>query len=272
MFYREAGQFRTTYAQDFQLLPLRQDRIGMAVLLAVAFIGIPLVADDYLAERHPHSMADPVARRTRPKHPDGLCRPAFPGLGGLHGPRRVRLLQSDTAHRWHTLLCGRCTLRRVRRSGRNILRPPKSAHPRSLSGGHDTRGAVLHRLGPRQVRLVQELRSCGRHHSTADRHIGTCLHLARREIPGGPGHRRDVDACRKEHGARQHRTRLDGGPRHGRCRRSDGPVAAAHQIAGLCDQLLLLRRGRRAVRICLSSNGGAVGLHHRSIVPVSCSW
>ncbi len=47
MFYREAGQFRTTYAQDSQLLPLRQDRIGMAVLLAVAFIGIPLVADDY---------------------------------------------------------------------------------------------------------------------------------------------------------------------------------------------------------------------------------
>ena len=47
MFYREAGQFRTTYAQDSQLLPLRQDRVGMAVLLAIAFIGIPLVADDY---------------------------------------------------------------------------------------------------------------------------------------------------------------------------------------------------------------------------------
>ena len=47
MFYREAGQFRTTYAQDSQLLPLRQDRVGMAVLLAIAFIGIPLFADDY---------------------------------------------------------------------------------------------------------------------------------------------------------------------------------------------------------------------------------
>ena len=33
MLYREAGQFRTSYAQDSQILPLRQDRIGMAIML-----------------------------------------------------------------------------------------------------------------------------------------------------------------------------------------------------------------------------------------------
>lgn len=47
MFYREAGQFRTTYAQDAQLFPLRQDRVGMAIMLVVAFAGIPLAANDY---------------------------------------------------------------------------------------------------------------------------------------------------------------------------------------------------------------------------------
>jgi branched-chain amino acid transport system permease protein len=47
MFYREAGQYRTSYAQDSQLLPLRQDRIGMAVLLAVGFVLIPAVSSDY---------------------------------------------------------------------------------------------------------------------------------------------------------------------------------------------------------------------------------
>jgi branched-chain amino acid transport system permease protein len=47
MFYREAGQFHTSYAQDRQLLPLRQDRIGMAVLLAIGFVAIPLLATDY---------------------------------------------------------------------------------------------------------------------------------------------------------------------------------------------------------------------------------
>jgi branched-chain amino acid transport system permease protein len=47
MLYREAGQFHTSYAQDSQLLPLRQDRIGMAVMLVIAFAVIPFVASDY---------------------------------------------------------------------------------------------------------------------------------------------------------------------------------------------------------------------------------
>jgi branched-chain amino acid transport system permease protein len=47
MIYREAGLFFTSYAQDRQLLPLRQDRIGMALMLAVAFVVIPYGANDY---------------------------------------------------------------------------------------------------------------------------------------------------------------------------------------------------------------------------------
>src|SRR5712691_10094928 len=44
MLYREAGQFKTTYAADQQLFPIRQDRIGIAILLAVVFVGVPLAA------------------------------------------------------------------------------------------------------------------------------------------------------------------------------------------------------------------------------------
>lgn len=47
MFYREAGQFRTSYAQDSQILPLLQDRIGMAIMLIVAFAVVPFVANSY---------------------------------------------------------------------------------------------------------------------------------------------------------------------------------------------------------------------------------
>ncbi|MFM7507066.1 MAG: branched-chain amino acid ABC transporter permease, partial [Rubrivivax sp.] len=47
MFYREAGQFATSYTQDRRLLHLRQDRIGMLVLLAVGFVALPLLASDY---------------------------------------------------------------------------------------------------------------------------------------------------------------------------------------------------------------------------------
>src|SRR6201991_2246442 len=46
MFYREAGQYRTSYAQDSQILPLRQDRIGIAFLLIAAAL-IPFVANAY---------------------------------------------------------------------------------------------------------------------------------------------------------------------------------------------------------------------------------
>src|SRR3569832_474356 len=47
MFYREAGQFKTTYRNDSQILPIRQDRIGIFVILAIAFIAVPLIANQY---------------------------------------------------------------------------------------------------------------------------------------------------------------------------------------------------------------------------------
>lgn len=47
MFYREAGVFKTSYAADQALLTIPQDRRFMAVILAIAFIGIPITANDY---------------------------------------------------------------------------------------------------------------------------------------------------------------------------------------------------------------------------------
>ncbi|WP_374432598.1 branched-chain amino acid ABC transporter permease [Inhella sp.] len=48
MFYRENGQFKTSYAADQQILPIRQDRWFLALLLGFALIGVPLLADEYL--------------------------------------------------------------------------------------------------------------------------------------------------------------------------------------------------------------------------------
>src|SRR6478736_6339659 len=48
MLYREAGQFKSTYAADAAILPIRQDRIGLALILAAAFVVIPLTASPYL--------------------------------------------------------------------------------------------------------------------------------------------------------------------------------------------------------------------------------
>ena len=47
MFYREAGQFKTTYQSDQALFPILQDKIGIVVLLAVGYLVVPFVASDF---------------------------------------------------------------------------------------------------------------------------------------------------------------------------------------------------------------------------------
>jgi branched-chain amino acid transport system permease protein len=47
MLYREAGQFKSTYAEDQQIFPIRQDRVAVFLLLAVAFLVVPYVANQY---------------------------------------------------------------------------------------------------------------------------------------------------------------------------------------------------------------------------------
>ncbi|HEX5863181.1 MAG TPA: branched-chain amino acid ABC transporter permease [Casimicrobiaceae bacterium] len=47
MLYREAGQFKATYAGDQQIFPIRQDRIAVAILLGFAFLVVPLIANEY---------------------------------------------------------------------------------------------------------------------------------------------------------------------------------------------------------------------------------
>jgi len=48
MFYREAGQFKANYIDDSAIFPIRQDRIGIALILLAAFVGVPLFATPYV--------------------------------------------------------------------------------------------------------------------------------------------------------------------------------------------------------------------------------
>jgi branched-chain amino acid transport system permease protein len=50
MLYREAGQYKTNYATDVAVFPLREDRIGLAVILAVAFVVLPLTANEFMLQ------------------------------------------------------------------------------------------------------------------------------------------------------------------------------------------------------------------------------
>jgi branched-chain amino acid transport system permease protein len=48
MFYREAGQFKTSYETDGQILPIRQDRIALITTIALALLVLPMFASPYM--------------------------------------------------------------------------------------------------------------------------------------------------------------------------------------------------------------------------------
>ena len=48
MFYRENGQFKSSYREDQQLFPILQDRIFVWALLIVAFVVIPFITSEYM--------------------------------------------------------------------------------------------------------------------------------------------------------------------------------------------------------------------------------
>src|SRR5574343_181258 len=48
MFYRENGQFKTSYTADQQIFPIAQDRWAILALVAFAAVGVPLLFDEYM--------------------------------------------------------------------------------------------------------------------------------------------------------------------------------------------------------------------------------
>jgi len=48
MLYREVGQFKANYSADQAVFPILQDRVGIGVILLVAFVVLPLIGNDFL--------------------------------------------------------------------------------------------------------------------------------------------------------------------------------------------------------------------------------
>jgi len=47
MFYREVGEFKSSYKEDSQTFPIRLDRYAYYVLLAIAVLVMPFILNDY---------------------------------------------------------------------------------------------------------------------------------------------------------------------------------------------------------------------------------
>ncbi|MGB7204928.1 MAG: branched-chain amino acid ABC transporter permease [Anderseniella sp.] len=50
MFYRETGQFKTNYVSDSQVFPILQDKIGLAIILLIAYIVVPLFGSEFFVK------------------------------------------------------------------------------------------------------------------------------------------------------------------------------------------------------------------------------
>ena len=160
---------------------------------------------------------------------------------------------------------------------RPALRHSEPAHQGLLPGGGHAGRPVLPDLALQQGRVVHELRLVGHHHRAA-------AHRARRD--GHRARRRPrrcatwwrwassvrLRAGRQEPGARAGGALVDGHPRPRHRRRDHRRPPAAHQAAGLRDQLVLLRGGRRRVRVPLPGQRRDAGLRHQRCRSWCCSW
>ena len=48
MFYRENGQYKTSYRADQQIFPIAQDRWAILLVIAAAFLVVPMLGSDYM--------------------------------------------------------------------------------------------------------------------------------------------------------------------------------------------------------------------------------
>ena len=269
MLYREAGQFKTIYADGPADLsdPPGPDRASRS-LLAVAFVVVPLFATPYWFSGDPDPVPDPRAGGDRAQHPDRLRGPALARHGGVHGGRRVRRrTTSCCASRACPILLafvagGLCAALR-----RHPVRPAEPAHQGLLPRGGDARRAVLHRLGLTKVGWFSNYSSSGVITAQKIVILGYAF-----DTPAAKYLLMLAIVVRAGAGGEEHGAQLVG---RAWMAVRDMDVAAEvigirlmhAKLLGVRDQLVLLRRRRRAVRLRVSRHGRARGLQPRPVVP-----
>ena len=83
MFYRENGQFKTSYKADQQIFPITQDRWAVLALIAFALIGRALPRRRVHAASHHHPVCHSVARCARVNILVGYCGQISIGSGAF---------------------------------------------------------------------------------------------------------------------------------------------------------------------------------------------
>ena len=249
MLYREAGQYKSNYAADMAVFPILQDRIGIAVILFVAFVVFPLVGNDFLLNTILIPFLIFALAAIGLNLLTGYTGLLSLGTGGFMGVGAYACLKLTTyfpqvdiivwilASGFFSAAVGVLFgLPSLRIKGFYLAVATLAAqfflewcfiripwlYNNSVSGAIEVPLRTLMGVpvtGPTAI-------------------VGDAL-------SGRVEHCRLFDLDRFEFGPRPHWTNVDVGPRYGPCRRTDRNQAAADQAARLCGVLVLLRGRRR---------------------------
>ena len=269
MFYREAGQFKTSYQADQAVFPMREDRVWIGIVLAVAAIIIPLFGSDYFLEIVMINFLFFSLAAIGLNILTGYTGQISLGTGGFMAVGAVSsyklgLMFPDLNIIIIFVLSGFFAAAVGIVFGMPSLR---------IKGFYLAVATLAAQFFLDWLFLRVDW-------FTNSSNIIEGLPRSLFGIPiTGPGASPQAKyyvalgfvvvfaLARQEPGARAHRPRVDGDPRHGHRRRDHRHPAAADQAARLRHQFVLLRRRRQPDAVPLLRQRGAGPVRHQPVVP-----
>ena len=272
MLYREAGQFKTTYAADQQVFPIRQDRIAVAVVLVVAFVAVPLVANQYWLSAILTPFLILALATLGLNILTGYAGQLSLGTAAFMAVGAFMAYNFELRMPWMPILvsfalAGLCAAAVGIVFGLPSLR---------IKGFYLAVATLAC-----QFFVLWALQRIGwfTNHSasgviTAQKVVilGYAFDTPARQVHADAVRRRGARGAGQEHAAQRDRAQVHGGARHGPRGRGDRHPHDADQAARVRDQLVLLRRRRRAVRVSRTSAPSSRRRSTSTCRSGSCSW
>ena len=267
VFYREAGQFKTSYAADQAIFPIAQDRWFVIALVAFAFLGVPLFAGQYLYTEVLIPVLILSIAAIGLNILTGYCGQVSLGTGGFmavgaYSAYNLALRLPETNIILVFLFAGLMAMLVGLLFGLPSLRikgfylAVATLAAQFFLEWAFARVKWFTNYAPSGSVAVEQVELFGIPIDTPGRIYIFVLAIVVR-----------ARARRQEPGARPDRAHVDGDARHGHRRRDHRDQAAARQAVGLRRVLLLHRRRRRAVGLPAARLVGAARLRHQPVVP-----
>ena len=229
--YREAGQYKASYAADQAIFPIAQDRIAMLALLAIAFVVVPLLASEYVYRAVLIPVVILALAAIGLNVLMGYCGQVSLGSGAFMGVGAYAAYNLAIRLPFLNPLRLRPAGRLRRGGGRHRCSACPSLRIKGfyLAVRHAGR-AVLRRLGVPAHQMDHQLHAVGLGQRAAARSCSASISPRRpRTTWCALAFTLVLGARRQEHRARPYRPAVDGDPRHGHRRRDHRRAADVRQ-------------------------------------------